>query len=146
MRNLSLWKSSRTSLLGSSSLDSEPRSGLGNRSISAVAVDPDQNCVYVTSELCEDDGAVEIELWRVNREGKAELSTPKCAATYSVPPPSPSNRRAGSTRTSEVVSLRLLPDTNSLALVTCAGDFVTFALDEDIIEVGGHVNLLCCVK
>lgn len=55
MRNLSLWKSSR------SDLDATRRS----RHICAVSIDPEQDALYVTTEFRNADADTEIEIWRV---------------------------------------------------------------------------------
>lgn len=61
MRNLSLWRSSYTSIPHTRDLISPPCC-----SVTAVSVDPDQDALYIASEVYNDDAATGIEIWKIS--------------------------------------------------------------------------------
>ncbi|OBZ69677.1 Elongator complex protein 1 [Grifola frondosa] len=154
MRSLSLSKSTQVSLTPPIAFTSfDPNSTVENVKITAVAIDLDQDALY---------------LWKIavadaNQTDEASSHVPTLVTTFATPIPVASNpwsshlgRKAplanGQTSTepsaeTEVLSLHVVSDTHSLALVTRAGDIATIELDIDAptADVVGSVEagILC---
>ncbi|KAI0919135.1 hypothetical protein AcV5_002129 [Taiwanofungus camphoratus] len=139
MRNLSLWKSSR------SDLDATRRS----RHICAVSIDPEQDALYVATEFRNADADTEIEIWRVagGEPGPEEHkinppNTIRVASYTTCASPSFNSTKPISKRVPEIISMKLLPDTRDIVLVTRTGDIATLPMEEEEaqVEVIGSVE------
>lgn len=119
MRSLSLFRSSCACIPQSSEF-----------TITACAVDLDEKVLYVVAE-----GPSVIEVWKCADEGVVDQDDPQRIATYAVPASvstNPWSTKPGySSVVAEVLSLRVLPDTHTLAFITRSGDIITLPLDEE---------------
>ncbi|RPD57919.1 IkappaB kinase complex IKAP component [Lentinus tigrinus ALCF2SS1-6] len=151
MRSLSLRELSNVSLTEAEfSSTNEP----GSSSLTAVAVDLDQNALLLTTESKHNthDGEARIEVWTLRKEGELEHSvTPSLVTSFQTPTLASGNPWSagplkkppyGSWCDPEVLSLHVLPDSHTLVAVTRAGDITTIPLDDDqpSAEVVGSVE------
>ncbi|KAL6305119.1 IkappaB kinase complex IKAP component [Sparassis latifolia] len=149
MRNLALYKSICTSLERPADFNFLNE----NTRICAVAVDTDQDALYVASDFFKDGGDVTLEIWRITggdstqAESQNDIPNASRIATFTTPPSAASNPWTSPVPTSsnhmnEIISLRLLADTRTLALITRGGDIATLMVDEDMreVEVVGSIS------
>ncbi|KZT05444.1 IkappaB kinase complex IKAP component [Laetiporus sulphureus 93-53] len=142
MRNLSLWRSNHSSLRPPLGFDSPPQ----DHSISTVAVGPDQDAIYIASESRRGAANADIEIWRVgsiaveNSQATARLAVFSPTAIVSNPWSGTPTQATDSAP--EVTSLRLLPDSRTLVLITHTGDIATLQVDdvEPQFDVVGSVD------
>ncbi|GLB37914.1 hypothetical protein LshimejAT787_0409650 [Lyophyllum shimeji] len=118
MRNLSLFSINATDLQ--------------NANITATAIDVDDNVIYATSERQDLDGNVEVEIWKV----EDHKTPPSVFAMFT--PVSASLQGADA---SQVVSLRVIPESRRLSVIMRSGDITMVSLEEDAtVEVEGTVE------
>ncbi|KAJ2998288.1 hypothetical protein NUW54_g7046 [Trametes sanguinea] len=142
MRSLSLWK------LAHASLSASEFSSAGQLArITATAVDLDQDSLLVATERKDalNDSEATVTIWNVSgEEGAPTLVTSFPTPTQLAANPWSKGTSKGTARTSnpEIVSLRVLPDSHSLVVITRAGDITTVALDDETpaAEVVGSVD------
>ncbi|KAG6918878.1 hypothetical protein DXG01_010942 [Tephrocybe rancida] len=117
MRNLTLCATSATHLR--------------NANVTASAIDLDDRVIYAASERLDEDGNVEVEVWNVgNDETPATVFTMFNAVASSSHAPG----------TSQIVSLRVVPEVRSLSAIMRNGDITMISLDEGTVEVEGTVE------
>ncbi|KAF8633329.1 hypothetical protein AX17_004501 [Amanita inopinata Kibby_2008] len=114
MRNLSLCAASVTRL--------------ESTKVSTAAVDVDENILYAASESQNQDGEIDIELWKIppsqaDHHYPASISSP--FALFASPI---SNLRPAA---SQIVSLKVLPEDRRIAAITRSGDITLFSLEDD---------------
>ncbi|KAK0226513.1 pol II transcription elongation factor [Armillaria fumosa] len=117
MRNLSLVAST------SSALSLDPAT------ISCAAIDLDQNITYITSERGIAGADVEVEIWKA-------ISDEKATCFYNL------NASALSEYTShpQVISLRVLLDSQQLVVVLRSGDIATVPIDDEVSQTDDVVG------
>ncbi|KIP09060.1 hypothetical protein PHLGIDRAFT_68294 [Phlebiopsis gigantea 11061_1 CR5-6] len=118
MRNLALLRTSHVPL---------PEGLPSSSSVTAVALDLDEDATFAAVERQTADADVEVEVWRVGGTAKWESEV---VESYLA-----TNPWAASTRPAEVVSIKLLLDTRTLVLVMRGGDIATASLDEEVPAV-----------
>ncbi|KAH9935182.1 IkappaB kinase complex IKAP component [Epithele typhae] len=159
MRNLSLWKTAVVSLpeveFSSSDGSAEPKQPKesASRSVTAIALDLDQNAILVATEhkSASSDGEVSVTIWNLSNDpSKVQVTE---LTTFTTPTLAASNPWAGGSTSTrkipqdawhdpEVLSLHVVPDEHTLVAVTRAGDIVTIPLDDDAptAEVVGSID------
>ncbi|KAI0697397.1 IkappaB kinase complex IKAP component [Cerioporus squamosus] len=149
MRSLTLWKLSNVSLTEAEFLSSSEAS-----SLTAVAVDLDQNAILLTTESkgTSQDGQARVTIWLLAEGSMSDHSaTPSLVTAFHTPTMASNNPWSagpsknppyGSWSDPEVLSLHVLPDSRTLVVITRAGDITTVPLDEDqpTAEVVGSVE------
>ncbi|KAM5537957.1 hypothetical protein V8D89_008433 [Ganoderma adspersum] len=149
MRSLALWKSDRISLPEAEFSSSGEAVG-----ITYLAVDLDQNALFLTSEGREslNDSEAHVRVWKLAQDEEAtsaealsEVTSFNTSTTLATNPWSAGTSKKGpsySSRDPEVLSLHVVPDSHSLVVITRAGDITTIPLDEDqpSAEVVGSVD------
>ncbi|KAG5640485.1 hypothetical protein DXG03_008338, partial [Asterophora parasitica] len=117
MRNLSLYATSSTDLQ--------------NANVTATAIDVDENVIYTTSERQDPDGNVDVEVWKVEDNENPSvftMFTTTCAVSHT-------------SNTSQVISLRVIPEARRLSAIMRNGDITMISLEEDAtVEVEGTVE------
>ncbi|TFK88053.1 IkappaB kinase complex IKAP component [Polyporus arcularius HHB13444] len=139
MRSLSLWKLSSVSLTEAEFSSSTEASG----SLTAVAVDLDQNALLLTTESrsSSHEGGARVELWLLPEETELHHGvTPSLVTIFKTPTMASNNPwSSGPSKKTpyglwsdpEVLSLHVLPDSRSVVVITRAGDITTVPLDDD---------------
>ncbi|KAF8058697.1 pol II transcription elongation factor [Lyophyllum atratum] len=103
-----------------------------NANITATAVDLDENVIYATSERCDPDGNVDVEVWKVG-ENEKEPSVFTMFTAISASSHGPN--------TSQVISLHIIPELRRLSVIMRNGDITMISLEEDAtVEVEGTVE------
>ncbi|KAI0828044.1 IkappaB kinase complex IKAP component [Trametes gibbosa] len=136
MRNLALSKTTHTSFpISENSSSAEPSS------ITAIALDLDQNAFYVTTERKgdTDDIYATINIWKIcDAAETSEEGTPSLVTSFQTPAPPIANplsegikKRLTKSKDAEILSLHVLPDSRSLIAITRAGEVHAISLDED---------------
>ncbi|GJE98183.1 IkappaB kinase complex IKAP component [Phanerochaete sordida] len=136
MRNLSLLRTSHIPL---------PEGLPSTNSIAAVTLDLDEDVAYVAVERQTPDADVEVEVWKIGGVAKWEselLEDMILVTTSRFQSHLASNPWSASTKPSEVVSFKLLPDTRTLVLITRGGDIATASLDDEMpmLDSVGNVD------
>ncbi|KAI0785729.1 IkappaB kinase complex IKAP component [Abortiporus biennis] len=126
MRNLSLFRNVSTAFPDSAA-------------ISAVTVDLDQDILYVASEKENQDGDVNVAIWRTFIDSRIEFyrdtSSATLLATFTSPAYSTSNPWSVTTRPAEIVFFRLLPDSRNLVFIMRGGEIATANLEDETLAV-----------
>ncbi|KAK0212323.1 pol II transcription elongation factor [Desarmillaria ectypa] len=117
MRNLSLVASKSSALT------------LDSASISCTAIDLDQNITYIATERCIADADVEVKIWKA-------ISDEKATCFYNL------NASALSEYTShsQVISLRVLLDSQQLVAVLRSGDIAGVPIDDEVSQTDDVVG------
>ncbi|ESK87867.1 pol ii transcription elongation factor [Moniliophthora roreri MCA 2997] len=104
-----------------------------NAHITSTALDLDQNALYAASEKVSVDGEVEVEIYRIGED--ETVDQPAIYTMFS-------SIASGSRSASQVVSLRVIPDSRKLVAVMRGGDITTMPLDEEaaMAQVEGSVD------
>ncbi|KAK1230942.1 putative elongator complex protein 1 [Marasmius sp. AFHP31] len=100
--------------------------------ICASSLDLDQNICYIAAERVSPDGEVEVEIWKISRD---EDTNPTVHSSFST-------IASGSTTSTQVVSLRVIPENQQLIAVTRGGDITSVSLQDETaaVEVEGSVD------
>ncbi|KAF9262678.1 pol II transcription elongation factor [Marasmius fiardii PR-910] len=113
-------------------LSSTQAVSLSDTHVCGISLDLDQNCCYTASERVSPDGEVEIEIWKINRD-VAPNPTLYCKFLTIA---------SGFSTSTQLVSLRVIPENQRLIAITRGGDITVIPLDEESVtpEVEGSVD------
>ncbi|KAK7052844.1 putative elongator complex protein 1 [Paramarasmius palmivorus] len=102
--------------------------------ITSTALDLDENATYAASERVSADGEVEVEIWKISRDGDG-VPDPTIYTMFT-------SIASGSRSSSQVISLRVIPDSRKLVAVMRGGDITVMTLDEEaaMADVEGSVD------
>ncbi|KAJ7672113.1 IKI3 family-domain-containing protein [Mycena rosella] len=114
------------------SLASELITALPDLSVSRTAIDLDENVLYAAAESLNQDGEVEVKIWRVRQAN--EVDPPTILTMFTTNP-------LGASAT-QVVSFRFLPDSRRLAVLMRGGDITMITIDDEdpVPEVEGTIE------
>ncbi|KZT69682.1 IkappaB kinase complex, IKAP component [Daedalea quercina L-15889] len=134
MRNLSCWKNIQASLQSLS----EAQNSYNGRRIYYSTFDVDEDALLIAAETIGADGNTDIEMWKFTAQDN-DSETPSRIATYSAPRALSS---VSQTDTTQVINMRLLPDTRTVVLITRTGELLTILLEdtEPQFDVVGSVE------
>ncbi|KAF9075492.1 IkappaB kinase complex IKAP component [Rhodocollybia butyracea] len=113
------------------SLGSFDVASFNNTNVSGIAIDLDENVLYVASENQSVDEGVNVQIYRIDKNALG--AAPECIATFTTAAHGP---------TAQVISLRVIQDNRNLVAITRNGDITTASLDDEIpmMEVQGSVD------
>ncbi|KAF8627641.1 hypothetical protein AX15_004335 [Amanita polypyramis BW_CC] len=102
---------------------------LENTRLSAAAIDIDENTLYTASESENPDGDVDVEIWRfpVLQKDTDATDTPSSPFALFTSPIATSSSEA-----SQIISLKILPETRQIAVIMRAGDITLLSLETDL--------------
>ncbi|KIL68708.1 hypothetical protein M378DRAFT_8174 [Amanita muscaria Koide BX008] len=100
-----------------------------NASISATAIDVDENVLYAASESKNPDGDVDIELWKVSIEQRELAKSDVHACPFAM---FTAAVAATAAETSQVISLKILPEFKRVNVILRAGDITLLSLENEL--------------
>ncbi|KAF9647728.1 Elongator complex protein 1 [Thelephora ganbajun] len=113
---------------------------LPNATISAVAIDLEEDAIYVTSECQIADADIEVEILKLESQqnGVIQPSPVALFTSNSIPSFNPP--------LSQVLACKILPDNRELAVILCCGDIITVSLQDDAPIVSFDKISKCCIE